>query len=146
MVVVVNRPVDDVWAFLTDWFNAPRDGSMLMVRQTSPGPTGVGSTLLGRRVILGVETRFDLVITEWDPPHVCEVSGTSRLVPSLLTRFQLEPVPTGTRMVVSSDVELATLLKPIWPLYAPFFSRQLRTVFRNFKQLVESQPGRAEAG
>jgi len=138
--VVVNRPIEEVWAFITDWFNAPRDGSMLMVRQTSPGPTGVGSTLLGYRVVLGVETRFDFAVTAWDPPHMVEVSGTGRPVRSLVSLFRLELAPDGTRIVVTSEIELAPVLKPLWPFYAPFFRRKRRAQYETFKQLVESRP------
>jgi hypothetical protein len=52
---LINRPIDEVWAYLTDWFNTPGMGgyAALGLRQTSPGPTGVGSTLQGRNVFLG---------------------------------------------------------------------------------------------
>jgi hypothetical protein len=56
--VVIDRPVDEVVAFASDWFNGPRDGSVLAFRQTSAGASGVGTTLEGRMVILGFETRF----------------------------------------------------------------------------------------
>lgn len=43
-----------VFAFGFDLFNAPRDGRVLVMRQTSPGPMGLGSTFEGRRVIPGL--------------------------------------------------------------------------------------------
>lgn len=139
MILDISRPVEDVWAFLTDWFNAPRDGSMLMLRQTSPGPTTLGSTLVGRRVILGVETRLDYVITEWDPPHMLAVSATSRPVPSVHARIRLDPSREGTRMTASSEIELHPALKPFWPVYWILFKRRRRAQFQKFKELVESQ-------
>jgi hypothetical protein len=59
--VMIDRTPEEVWAFYTDWFNAPRirGGDMLGLRQTSPGPMGIGSTLQGRRVLLGFEMRID---------------------------------------------------------------------------------------
>ena len=138
MILDIRRPAEDIWAFLTDWFNAPRDGSMLMLRQTSPGPTTLGSTLVGRRVILGMETRLDYVITEWDPPHTFAVSATSRPVPSVHARIRLDPTRDGTRLTVSSEIELLTVLKPLWPAYAILFNRRRRAQFQKFKELVES--------
>ena len=40
--VVINRAVDEVWAYSTDFFNAPRmrGGNVLGLRQTSPRPPG----------------------------------------------------------------------------------------------------------
>lgn len=67
--IVINRPPDEVWAYVTDMFNAPRmSGSGLIgLRQTSPRPLSVGSSLQGRRLILGFETRNIFHVTEWDP-------------------------------------------------------------------------------
>lgn len=56
--VVIARPVEDVWTFLTNPDNVRRfslSGSEL--RQSSPGPLGVGSTMQSHRLVLG---RFDI--------------------------------------------------------------------------------------
>jgi hypothetical protein len=44
--VMINRPLDEVRASWTDFFNAPRmrGSNMLGLRQTSPRPLGVGAT------------------------------------------------------------------------------------------------------
>jgi hypothetical protein len=49
--VVINRAVDEVWAYSTDLFNAPRmrRSNMLGLRQTSPGPLGVAATRRARQ-------------------------------------------------------------------------------------------------
>lgn len=77
--VVVNRPIEEVWAFLMDPFNLPRvGGSWLGARWTSPGPPGLGSTYQGRVAILGFETRISGAIAEWDPPHSAALSRQAR--------------------------------------------------------------------
>ena len=68
--VAVNRPIDEVWAFLTDPFNRPRVRSgWLGAFQTSPGPMGVGSTFRGRVGILGGEKSIVCEVTQWGPPR-----------------------------------------------------------------------------
>jgi carbon monoxide dehydrogenase subunit G len=62
--IAINRPPDEVWAFLTDFFNSPRvRPGALVLRRTSPGPLGSGSVLQGRMTILGFETRFTMTVT-----------------------------------------------------------------------------------
>lgn len=70
MRVTIRRPIEEVWAFMADLFNMPRlRGVTLAIRQTSPGPIGLGSTVQSRAAILGFETGWSGAITEWDPPH-----------------------------------------------------------------------------
>lgn len=138
--IVINRPVDEVVAFATDWFNAPRDGSVLAFRQTKPGPPGVGTTFEGRRVILGFETRFKTRLTEWDPPHTVAATSEGGPFRSLVFRVTFEARPDGTRMVESRDLELRPVLKLLGPLVVPFWRRRTMTAQKNFKRLVEAQP------
>lgn len=139
--IVINRPVDEVVAFASDWFNAPRDGSVLAFRQTSPGPPGVDSTLEGRFVILGFEVRFKTRITQWDLPHgpVTFVSegGPFR---SIVLRVTLDATGDGTRMTESREMKLRPALRLLGPMVVPFWRRRTKAAQKNFKRLVEAQP------
>lgn len=138
--IVINRPVDEVVAFATDWFNGPRDGSVLAFRQTSPGPPDVGTTLEGRMVILGFETRFKTRITEWDLPHAVTFASAIGPFRSIVLRVALESRADGTEMVESRDMELRPGLKLLGPLLVPFWRRRTKAAQKNFKRLVEAQP------
>jgi len=140
--VVIDRPIDEVWAYLTDWFNTPRMGgyAALGLRQTSPGPTGVGSTLQSRNVILGFETRLNQTVTEWDPPHTFAVTIEGRPFRSLSQRGTLEAVGDGSRLVLSTEFELRPALRLLWPFLGPFARRKMRTGVQGVKRLLESKP------
>lgn len=140
--VVIDRPIDEVWAYMTDWFNTPRMGgyAALGLRQTSPGPMGVGSTLQGRNVILGFETRLNHTITEWDPPHVFSDAMEGRPFRSMSQRGTLETLGAGTRLVVTTDFELRSVLKVVWPLLGPFVRRKMSTGIHSLKRLLEAKP------
>jgi len=148
---VVDRPIDQVWAVLIDFFNAPRIGrreGVLAIRQTSPGLIGVGSTLIERRVILGFETRLTYQVTEWDPPHAVASTMEGRPFRSFVSRFTLEARPDGTKLVSSIDMELRPALKLIWPIVGPFITRRRRAAFRDLKSLLailDAQASEAEA-
>jgi ligand-binding SRPBCC domain-containing protein len=140
--VVIDRPIDEVWAFLTDWFNTPRMGgyAALGLRQTSPGPMGVGSTLQGRNVILGFETRLNHTITEWDPPHTFADTMEGWPFRSLSQRGTLEAIGDGTRLVVSTEFELRPALRLLWPFLGPFVRRKMRAGVLGLQRLLEAKP------
>jgi ligand-binding SRPBCC domain-containing protein len=140
--VLIDRPIDEVWAYLTDWFNTPRMGgyAALGLRQTSPGPTGVGSTLQGRNVILGFETRLNHTVTEWDPPHAFADIMEGRPFRSLSQRGTLESIGDGTLVVVSTEFELRPALRMLWPFFRPLVRGKMRTGIQRVKRLIESAP------
>ena len=140
--VVIERPIEEVWGYLTDWFNAPRvSGSGIIgLRQTSPGPLGVGSTLQGRRVILGFETRNDFVVTEWDPPFALTSAVKGRPFRSLISRVTLESTAGGTRLANVIDFELQLFMKPVWYVMGPVYRRRLRAAGVTAKAMMEAQP------
>lgn len=144
---VIDRPPEEIWAFYTDWFNAPRirGGDMLGLRQSSPGPTGIGSVLHGRRVILGFEARIQFLVTEWDPPRTMATSISGRVLRSGFSRTTLEAIGDGTR--VSSSLQLE--LRPAWMLLSPFvgpvMKRSRRRSWESLKGLLESTPRETKA-
>jgi hypothetical protein len=143
--VVIDRPVDEVVAFASDWFNGPRDGSVLAFRQTSAAASGVGTTLEGRMVILGFETRFKTRITEWDMSrHAATFVSAGGPFRSIVLRVTMEPRGDGTEMVESREMELRRALKLLGPLVVPYWRRRTKTALKNFKRLIEAQPRHEE--
>lgn len=140
--VVIDRPIGEVWTYLTDWFNTPRMGgyAALGLRQTSPGPLGLGTTLQGRNVILGFETRLNHTITEWDPPHAFEDTMEGRPFRSLSQHGTLEAVGDATRLVVTTDFELRPSLRLLWPVIGPFVRRKMGAGITSAKTLIEAAP------
>ena len=138
--VVIDRPIDELWAVFLDFFNAPSlPGSSMSIRQTSPGPMGLGSTIRARRVILGFETILIQRVTEWDPPHLVTVTIEGRPFRSMSDRITLDSVAGGTRLTDTIDMELALALKLLWPLFGPFQRRQRRTQIQALKAKLETK-------
>lgn len=140
--VMINRPPEEIWAFYTDWFNAPRirGGDMLGLRQASPGPTGIGSVLQGRRVILGFEARIHFLVTEWDPPRTMATSISGRVLRSGSSRTTLEAVGDGTRLSSSLQLELRRAWMVLLPFVGPVMRRSRRRSWESLKGLLESTP------
>ena len=102
--ITINRPIEDVFAVLTNventgkWF--PGD-----VKEwwTSPPPHGVGSTRRARVKMGLMTTENDAVATVFEPPHRAGMKGTSKNAP-FEADLRFAAVEGGTR--VESDVEL----------------------------------------
>ena len=136
--MVVDRPIDEIWAILIDLFNTPRlPGGSMALRQTSPGPMAVGSVAEGRRVLLGIEMRITEQIVGWDPPRLLEATMESRAFRAF-ERFTLVAGPGGTTCTDALDIELRQPLKLIGPLIEPFYRRQRRAQFRKMQELLEA--------
>jgi carbon monoxide dehydrogenase subunit G len=138
--VVINRPPDEVWAFLTDFFNSPRvRPGTLVLRRSSPGLLGMGSVLQGRMMILGFETRFAMTVTEWDPPRSAVVTLAARPGRGVI-RTTLEPTSEGTTVDRTTDFELHPAFILMSPILGFILRRQDRAASRNWKRLIEDTP------
>jgi carbon monoxide dehydrogenase subunit G len=142
--IAIDRPPDEVWAFLTDFFNSPRvRPGALVLRRTSPGPLGMGSVLQGRMMILGFETRFAMTVTEWDPPRSAVVTLAARPGRGVI-RTTLERTPEGTTVDRTTDFQLHPAFILMSPLLGFILGRQDRAASRNWKRLIEATPPSAQ--
>ena len=97
--VGVNRPDEEVFAFISDFENNPRwQSGMQEATFTSQGPLGVGSTyaqvakFLGRRV----ESTFEVI--DYEPNRLVKATSTSGSFPITFTRI-VEPVAGGCKVI-----------------------------------------------
>jgi hypothetical protein len=136
--MVIDRPIDEVWAILIDLFNTPRlPGGSMALRQTSPGPMGLGSTFEGRRMVLGIESRIRERVIEWDPPNLMAASIDTKAF-GAVERITLVVGADGTTCTDVIDAELRMPLKLMQPLLEPFLKRQRRAQLRKTKEMLEA--------
>ena len=137
----IDRPVETVWEFSNDFFNAPRLGGQAIVfRQTSPGGPGLGATYEGRMMILGFETRVHGSFTEWEPLRAMTASMSARPLKWARLRETYEPTPTGTRMVRAMELDLRFPLNILAPILMPFVIRRWQHANASIKRILESIP------
>ena len=145
--ITIRRPVDDVWAFMIDLFNAPRvRGMTLATRKVSPGPLGLNSVADNRTVVLGFETHFLFTVIEWDPPHSLAMSLSGPLIRSARGRVELRATSDGTRQVTTFDLEPSVAGILLWPLVGPLARRNLARSDRKQKALLEASSSDTAVG
>jgi uncharacterized protein YndB with AHSA1/START domain len=103
--VMIRRPIEDVFAFLSDFENVPKwNDAIVETRKVTEGAVGIGTTYHQvRSVPSRSEERFE--VTAYDPPRHLEVRGQLGPFPSRLS-YALDAVPEGTRLTNSVELEL----------------------------------------
>jgi carbon monoxide dehydrogenase subunit G len=136
--ITIRRPIDDVFAVLTDVENAgswfPGD-----VREhwTSPPPHGLGSTRRAVVRMLGRTTENDAVTTAYEPPYLAAMQGTSPNAPFLATlRFASEG--DGTRVDARIDFPMLGAARLVGPPFAWLYGMAWRRGMQNLKRMMES--------
>ena len=103
--VMIARPIEEVFAFLSDLENIPKwNYAIVETRKISEGPVGVGTTY---HQVRSVPSRSEerLETTTYSPPRQLEIRGqlgpfASRLV------YALDATGEGTRVTNTVELEL----------------------------------------
>ena len=141
VTVTIARPVDDVFAVLTDPTLAPRwAANAIKGELLTPGPPRVGSR---RRAVVkgffGGTLESVMEVTELEPNRALALrlisaswGGTGR------TRYTLTPVDGGTRVDWRWEMELGGVLMPFSRPFMAFFQRAFQRDVNNLKAMMES--------
>jgi uncharacterized protein YndB with AHSA1/START domain len=104
---VVDRPIEEVFAFLADGTNDPKfSPRVLEIAKTTDGPPGVGTIWASTVKDAGVKTKREFKITEFDPPtriRWTEVSKNIVMAPE--GGYDLAPEGGGTRVTLYNVLE-----------------------------------------
>jgi hypothetical protein len=136
--ITVERPIDEVFAVLTDvtltgrWY--PADVEEWWV---TPPPHGVGSVRRARVLVLGRRTENDAVVTAYDPPRRAALKGLSRMAPFNAT-LSIEPVGEATRVEVETVFHLRGAMRVIGPMFAKNYERGWDIGLANAKRMMEA--------
>jgi uncharacterized protein YndB with AHSA1/START domain len=136
--ILIARPIEDVFAVLTDvtktgrWFPADVEE-----KWTSPPPHRIGSTRRATVRVLGMRLSNDAVVTAYQPPHRAAMRGLSRSAP-----FEVElafaPVGGGTRVEVDASLAATGPMKLLAPAFSRWYGRAWQRGLARLKELMES--------
>ena len=137
--VTVNRPSEEVFAFLSNFENNPRwQSGMQEASFTSQGPLQVGSTyaqvakFLGRRI----ESTFEVI--EYEPHRLVKATSTSGSFPITFTRT-VEPGSGNTQVRAIIEGDASGFFKLAEPLMKADGSAVGRWRLRQFEKSVGSR-------
>lgn len=144
--IVIRRPIEEVFDFVADERNEPRyNHQMTAAELLTPEPIGPGSRFHAELRMRGRPIDLTVEFTRFEPPRVLGSISNSlrrgRSGPSMRTEGALtfEPVPGGTRMRWSWQVETPGPMKLIGPLVIVLGRRQERRIWGELKRLLEQE-------
>src|SRR5438874_7315675 len=130
---VINRPVDQVFAFITSAENGRSwQSDLLESKQITPGPMGPGAQVANVRQIMGRRVEETQVVSEWEPYRKFSVRSTGQ--PEAQVINELQPVPEGTRVSVTLDVKTPGFARLAEPLFARVLRKQAESNLSQLKQ------------
>jgi uncharacterized protein YndB with AHSA1/START domain len=135
-IVMIRRPIADVFAFLSDFENLPRwNYAIADTRKISEGPVGVGTIYQQvRSVPSRSEERFE--VTAHNPPRQLEIQGQLGPFPSRLC-YALDTIPEGTRLTNTVELELRGPGRLLGRVAVPRVRDAVAANLRKLKELLE---------
>lgn len=105
--VVIDRPIEEVFAFLADGENDKKFSSrVLEIAKTTEGPPGVGTVYASTVMDAGMKTKREFKLTEFDPPRRFRWTEISKnLVVAPEGGYDLAPAGEGTQLTVFNVLE-----------------------------------------
>ena len=115
---VIERPIEEVFAFLADGANDPKfSPRVLEIAKTTDGPPGVGTIYASTVKDAGVKTKREFKLTDFEPPTRIRWTELSKnLITAPEGGYDLAPEGAGTRLTVYNVLEGHGLGKLIAPM------------------------------
>ena len=133
----INKPVADVFAFMSEFSNdAKWQSDLVRSEKTSDGPLAVGSTGLYVQKFMGKELKNDVVVTVYEPPKRFGVKTTSGPVQFDFTS-KLEDMGGGTHITINMNGEAGGFFKIAEGLLKGELEKTLDRDLAGLKQVLE---------
>lgn len=142
--VVVERPPDEVFAYLTNLRNVPAWQSGSVEVREPEGSLGVGTTYVQVLKFLGRRIETTLEVVEFEPGQRFSLKTVAGPIP-FEVRHTLEPAGTGTRLNVTLEGKPGGFFKLAEPLVERNAQRQIEQDFAKLKEMVEARTARGDS-
>jgi uncharacterized membrane protein len=137
--LVIHRPVEDVFNFVSNYQNSPRWVSgELQHTKVSAGPIGVGTVIRTTGRTLGLRIAATRIVTVYEPNARYAFKSEYQQMP-VTTTFLFEPTHGDTRLTVVVEGEPSGLFKAAAPLILGTIRQQFEGDLRRLKTLLEEQ-------
>jgi uncharacterized membrane protein len=135
--ILIYRPVEEVFAYLTDVTNWSRwNEAVGNVVQTPPGPMGLVTTLRGASEVMGRTMEWSSEILEYEPNK--KVVQKMHVGPTEISASWIfEPVEGGTRLTMRSEGETSGPFSIAGPLMNRVVKQQVEENLARLKAVLQ---------
>ncbi len=138
--IVIDRPVEEVFAYVTNVVNDPAwHTDVLEAQQTSAGPIGVGTVWHARfKPAMGISDG-DMEVVTFEPNRLQVMKGDIGPMHPTLTYF-LEPSDGGTTFTRHVQISVSGWMKIMSPMMGMMLPKQNKGFLANLKRVLEQRP------
>ena len=139
--LVIDRPVEEVWNYITDISNMPVwEDSGAVWKQMSEGPIQVGALIQSSISALGRTVTFHLRVIEFEPNRAFSVEAVAGRTKGTKISYLLQPVESGkTRLSRVTDAQFHGIVRALQP-FAGFITRRTGDMeARSVKRVMEGE-------
>lgn len=138
--IVIKRPIEDVFAFLSNMENSPLYGRTIKTAKVSDGPISVGTEFREEGKLMGRRMTGLVEVTEFDPPT--RFSYVNRMG-NIFERanFTFEAVGEGTRTSFAGEGDMGRFGELLAPIFSRMASREMQSLFKSLKVVLEAPAG-----
>jgi hypothetical protein len=131
---IVERPIEDVFAFISNLENSPRWGRTKKTVKDPDSPDGVGARFREEARILGEKVQHQSEIGTLNPPT--EFSYTSHFENGVIerTRITLARVEGGARIDFAAEVDIDQIPQVLAPFVSLVVEQRIGALFRKLEQ------------
>jgi uncharacterized protein YndB with AHSA1/START domain len=135
MTLVIKAPIDKVWQALAQWESQGEWMLLTKVEVTSEIREGVGTSIAAFTGIGKVGLMDHMKVTAWQPPNICDVVHTGRIIKGT-GRFELTQIDDFTTRFDWSEEILAP--RAIFLLIAPGLYAGVRISLMALRRQLQS--------
>jgi uncharacterized membrane protein len=137
--VVIDRPAEEVFAFVSDQTNAPAwQRGLVEVRRTSDGPIGVGTRHTFVRTLMGRTIRGSNEYTRYEPSRLVAFKGTSGAM-DVRASYAVQPEGLArSRLTAWLELRSPGLLRLVEPFVAMSLRRDVEANLESLRHLLEN--------
>jgi uncharacterized protein YndB with AHSA1/START domain len=137
--VVIDRPIEEVFAYVTDQTKTPNwQAGLIEVQRTTAGPIGVGTRHTLVRKFMGRRMEADNEYVAYEPHRLVTFRTTSG--PALVASYLFDAVPDGTRLTSRVELDGAGLFGLLEPVVGAGLRREMKAALPALKALLEAAP------
>jgi uncharacterized membrane protein len=135
---VVDRPIEEVFAYIGDQQNAPRwQAGLVEVKRVTEGPPGIGTKHTLVRNFMGRRLEASNEYVAFEPNKLITFKSTSGPV-AFEASYLFQSVAGGTEVTSRIEMDAKGLLSLAEPLIARGLRREMDTAFVTLKGLFET--------
>ena len=138
--IIVQRPVAEVFAFVTDARNNPlwqASSGLRQIRQEPESPVGVGTRITEAWHFMGRDAETTSEVTAYEPNRTYTRSDIGGGGPIKRGTYTFEPVAEGTRWTSETLIQAGGLFAIAEPLRAGTMRKGIETNMAEAKALLE---------